>query len=98
MPTPSLPAASLSPHILLPARRALLDSFNYLIYLVLSSISGAVFRAQSKFLPGLREGGAPAGGKLGDRGDRRRALLTHCPRRSAERKIAQRWLGVIRRG
>src|ERR1700730_4782480 len=92
MPTSSLPAASLSPHIRLPARWALLGSSNYLIYLVLSSISGAMFQARSKFLPAVREGGAPAGGKLGDRGDRRHALLTDCACGSAEHKIAQRWL------
>src|ERR1700730_17878560 len=97
MPTPSLPAslapglpaASLSAHIRFPARRALLGASNYLIYLVLSAISGAMFQAQSQFLPALREGGAPAGGKLCDRGDRRHALLTHCACGSAESKIAQ---------
>ena len=34
--------------------------------------------------------GAPAGGKFGDRGDRRHALLTHCACGSAEHNIAQR--------
>src|SRR5882724_8297424 len=70
MPTPSLPAASLSLHLRFPARRALLWAFNYLICLMLWSISEAIFQAQSRFLPALREGGAPAGGNLGDRGSR----------------------------
>jgi hypothetical protein len=65
MPTPSLPAASHSLLIGFPARRALLLSYNYLIYLILSSISEAIFQARSRFLPALREGGAPAGGNLG---------------------------------
>jgi hypothetical protein len=73
MPTPSLPAASHSLLIGFPARRALLLSYNYLIYLILSSISEAIFQARSRFLPALREGGAPAGGNLGDRGARLRA-------------------------
>src|SRR6266404_5107929 len=82
----------------LPAPRALLCSSNYLICFVLSSISGAMFQARSRFLPAVREGGAPAGGNLGDRGDRRHALLTDCACGSAEHKIAQRWLGAIWRG
>src|SRR6266436_6144524 len=98
MPTPSLPAASLSRHIRFPARQALLGASNYLIYLVLSSIGGAMFQAQSKFLPAVREGGAPAGGNFGSRGDRRHALLTDCACGSPEHKIAQRWLGAIWRG
>src|ERR1700730_14562909 len=97
MPTSSLPAASLSPHIRLPARRALLGASNYLICLMLSSISGAMFQAQPQFLPALREGGAPAGGKFGDRGDRRHALLTHCACGSAERKNRPRLTGTLRR-
>jgi hypothetical protein len=56
---------------------------------MLSAISGAIFRTQSQFLPALREGGAAAGGKFGDRGYRRHALLTHCACGSAERKIGQ---------
>src|SRR6266404_5057322 len=80
----SLPAASLSPHIRPPARRALLGSFNYLICFVLLAIGGVMFQGQSKFLPGLREGGASAGGSLADRGDRRHALLTDCACGSAE--------------
>src|SRR6266404_9793435 len=64
----SLPAASLSLHLRFPARRALLVAYNYLIYLILSAISEAIFQTQSQFLPALREGGA--GGNLGDHGDR----------------------------
>jgi hypothetical protein len=45
------------------------------MYFVLSAISGAIFRARSQFLPAVREGGALAGGKFGDRGDRGHALL-----------------------
>src|ERR1700730_2710721 len=86
MPTSSLPAASLSPHIRFPARRALLVASNYLIYLVLSAISGAIFRLNRSF--SLLSG--RAGRRLGDRGDRQHALLTHCACGSAERKIAQR--------
>src|SRR6266436_4349023 len=48
----------------------LLGASNHLICFVLSSISEALFQARSRFLPALREGGAPAGGNLGDRGDR----------------------------
>jgi hypothetical protein len=68
MPTPSLPAASLSAHIRFPARRAQLWASNYLIYLMVWSIGGAMVQARSEFLPAVREGGAPAGGKFGDRG------------------------------
>src|SRR6266481_8813287 len=67
---PSLPAASLSPHIRLPARRALLMASNYLIHFILWLISEAIFQARSQFLPALREGGASAAGNLGDRGVR----------------------------
>src|SRR5215468_8876963 len=56
MPTPSLPAASLRPQIHFPARGVLLSASNYLIYLVLWSIGVAILRAQSIFLPALREG------------------------------------------
>src|SRR6266404_9713674 len=68
MSTPSLPAASLSPHLRFPARRALLMASNYLIHFILWLISEAIFQARSQFLPALREGGA--GGNLGDHGDR----------------------------
>src|SRR5438132_4755558 len=98
MPTSSLPAASLSVHLRLPARRVLLDASNYLICFVLSSICGAMFQARSKFLPAVREGGAPAGGKPRRTPRRPTALLTDCAGGSAEHKIAQRWLGAIWRG
>src|SRR4029077_4979574 len=57
MSTPALPAASLRPHILLPARRALPWVASYLIYIVLCSIGEAIVRARPHFLPVLREGG-----------------------------------------
>src|SRR6266481_980871 len=56
MPTSRLPAASLSRHIRLPARRALLRASNHLVYLALWSIREALLRVRSHFLPALREG------------------------------------------
>src|SRR5882724_6406621 len=56
MPTPSLPAASLSGQIRLPARRVLRGVANNLIRLALWSIGAAILRAGSNFLPALREG------------------------------------------
>src|SRR5439155_25764605 len=60
MPTLSLPAASLSRQLRLPARRVLVMVANDLIRLALWSIGVAILRAQSHFVPVLREGGAPA--------------------------------------
>src|SRR5216683_2386257 len=64
MPSPSLPAASLRPHIRLPARRVLPRTANYLIRLVLSSIRAAILRAESNFLPALRERAAADAGSV----------------------------------
>ena len=91
----SLPAASLSLHIRLPARRALPWASNYLIYLMLLSISKAIFQAQSQFLPALREGGAPAGGNLGDRGDR---LPAETPAALAPFQPFPLWSGLVPAG
>ncbi len=63
MPTPSLPAASLSPQLRFPARQVLLRMANDLICLALWSIRGAILRAEANFLPALREGGPPAEGQ-----------------------------------
>src|SRR6267378_2707646 len=56
MPAPSLPAASLRPPSLLPARGALLGESNHLIRHALWSIRVAILWAASNFLPALREG------------------------------------------
>src|ERR1700730_14784136 len=58
MSTPTLPAASLRPHIFLPDRWVLPRVVNHLIYIVLWSIGGVILRAQPHFLPALREAGA----------------------------------------
>src|SRR6202040_4318529 len=58
MPTASLPAPSLSRHVRLPARWALLMASNDMICLVLLSIRGAILHARSHVLPELREDGA----------------------------------------
>src|SRR6266481_5026935 len=55
MPTPNLPAASLSPQLRLPARQALLRVANHLIRRALWSIGVAILRAELNFLPALRE-------------------------------------------
>src|SRR6266481_8705785 len=55
MPTPNLPAASLSPQLRLPARQALLRVANDLIRRALWSIGVAILRAELNFLPALRE-------------------------------------------
>ena len=55
MPTPNLPAASLSPQLRLPARQALLRVANDLIRRVFWSIFVAILRAELNFLPALRE-------------------------------------------
>src|ERR1700730_5692105 len=55
MPTPTLPAASLSPQLRLPARQALLRVANDLIRRALWSIGVAILRAELNFLPALRE-------------------------------------------
>src|SRR5215471_18340217 len=55
MPTASLPAASLRAQLRLPARRVRLRAANDLIRLALCAIGGAILRAQSNFLPALRE-------------------------------------------
>src|SRR5207302_10045736 len=55
MPTPNLPAASLSPQLPLPARQALLRVANDLIRHALWSIGVAILRAELNFLPALRE-------------------------------------------
>ncbi len=64
MPTPRLPAASLRPQIRLPARRVLPRASNYLICHALSSIRVAILRAESNFLPALREAGTPDVGSV----------------------------------
>src|ERR1700730_7096865 len=55
MPSSSLPAASLSALFSFPAGRLGRWVYNPLIYLILSSITWAVFGARSRFLPALRE-------------------------------------------
>src|SRR6266404_4230367 len=55
MPAFSLPAASLRAAYRLPARRVRHSASRYLIYIVLWSIRAGVLRAQSFFLPALRE-------------------------------------------
>src|SRR6202022_3400134 len=55
MPSPGLPASSLSTANCLPAGRVLRWAASYLIYITLSSIRRAVFRPKSHFLPALRE-------------------------------------------
>src|ERR1700720_811636 len=55
MPTPNLPAASLSPQLRLPARQALVRVANDLIRRALWSIGVAILRAELNFLPALRE-------------------------------------------
>src|SRR6266851_9315268 len=55
MPAISLPAASLSAACRLPARRVRRSASMYLIYLVLWSIRRGILRAESIFLPALRE-------------------------------------------
>src|ERR1700730_17562442 len=57
----SLRAASLSAASRLPARRDRYSASRYLIYIVLSSIQPAILRAQSIFLPALREWGCRRG-------------------------------------
>src|SRR5216683_4285954 len=64
MPTPRLPAASLRPQIRLPARRVLPRASNYLICHALSSIRVAILRAESNFLPALREAGVADAGSV----------------------------------
>src|SRR5262245_61510635 len=58
MPTASLPAPSLSPHVRLPARWLPLMASNDMIYRLLLSIRAAILQARSDFLPELREDGA----------------------------------------
>src|SRR6202045_4018147 len=58
MPTASLPAPSLSPHVRLPAWWVLLMASNDIIYLLLLSIRAAILQARSHVLPELREDGA----------------------------------------
>src|SRR6266481_7968896 len=56
MPGLSLPAASLSTGYRLPARRVRHSACKHLIYIVLWSIQRGILRAESIFLPALREG------------------------------------------
>src|SRR6266850_4311342 len=51
----SLPAPSLSTTYRFPARRVWHSSSTYLIYIVLWSIGRGILRAESTFLPALRE-------------------------------------------
>src|SRR3984893_5332903 len=55
MPSPGLPAPSLSTANCLPAGRVLPWAASYLIPITLSSIRRAVFEPKSNFLPALRE-------------------------------------------
>src|SRR5215470_6076931 len=55
MPTQILPAASLRSANRLPAARTRSWVSNYLIYIVLWSITQAIFRAAAHFVPALRE-------------------------------------------
>src|ERR1700730_7989129 len=66
MPSSSLPAASLSALFSFPAGRLGRSVYNPLIYLILSSITWAVFGARSRFLPALREATGPGGSILLD--------------------------------
>jgi hypothetical protein len=68
---------------------------NYLIHLMLWSISEAIFQAQSRFLPALREGGVPAGGNLSDRGDR---LPAETPAALAPFQPFPFWSGLVPAG
>src|SRR4029077_3288951 len=52
-----LPQRAASP----PCSRALLWASNYLTHFMLGSIGEAIFRARSRLLPALREGGRAAG-------------------------------------
>src|SRR6266436_864415 len=61
MGSSSLPAASLSALFSFPAGRLGRSFYNSLIYIILSSITWAVFGARSRFLPALRE--ATVGGR-----------------------------------
>src|SRR5215831_14155191 len=73
MPSPSLPAASLSTRFSFPAGRAVRRVANQLIYIILSSIAQAVFGREAKFVPALREGDNR--GSLESRPSGRRAIL-----------------------
>src|SRR5258705_7992859 len=61
MPGLSLPAASLSTGCRLPARRVRHSACKHLIYIVLWSIQRGILRAESIFLPALREGSCRRG-------------------------------------
>src|SRR5215469_13744124 len=56
MPSPSVPAASLSTRFSFPAGRTARRVSKQLTYIVFSSIARAVFGPQSRFVPALREG------------------------------------------
>src|ERR1700730_13283151 len=83
MPTASLPAPSLSRHVLLPARWVLLMASNDMIYLLLSSIRAAILQARSHVLPELREDGA-SGLRVGT-GTRARVRARSCRGRRRDR-------------
>src|SRR5215472_15480355 len=62
MPSPSLPARSLRTAHCFPAGQALSWTTNLLICIVLWSIRGAGFGAESRFVPATRERRPPADG------------------------------------
>src|SRR6266481_7563620 len=61
MPAFSLPAASVGTGHRLPVRRDWRLASRYLIYIVLWSIQSGILRAESIFLPALREGSCQRG-------------------------------------
>src|SRR6266446_976615 len=88
MSTPALPAASLRPHIRLPDRWAPRWVVNYLIYIALCSIGGAILRAQPHFLPALREAGTAMAHR--QRGSRAQELAVRARCSLAEPSVRKR--------
>src|ERR1700730_1941488 len=88
MSTPTLPAASLRPHIFLPDRWVLPRVVNHLIYIALWSIGGAILRAQPGFLPALREGGAAMAYRRRGSRAQRMGVRAKCP--LAQRSVRKR--------